>query len=249
MLVPTDWWKSFFDGLAVEFWLRMMPEAATRAEADFIEKMLAPELGARLLDVPCGGGRHSIELASRGYRMTGVDISPTFLAAARSQADERKLNVDWRAQPMHLIDFDRQFDGAFCCGNSFGYYDEEGNQAFLRAVARALQPGRRFLLDTSNIAEVLFPVLQERAWFPAGDIYFLQERSYDPARARCDTHYTFIQGTTVENKSASQRTYGCLELCRLVASAGFHDIQTVGSPEGEPFRLGSKRLILVAARD
>jgi len=55
-------------------------------------------------------------------------------------------------------------DGAFSLGNSFGYYDDTGNEAFVAAVARALKPGARFLLDTSYLVEGLLPVLQERAW-------------------------------------------------------------------------------------
>ncbi len=78
MDVPKDWWLTFFSGAAVDFWLHLTTEEQTQAEANFIQKMLQVSPPKRILDVPCGGGRHSLALAARGYGMTGVDISPGF---------------------------------------------------------------------------------------------------------------------------------------------------------------------------
>src|SRR5439155_17604195 len=96
----TDWWKDFFTGLAVEFWLRIPTTEQTRSEVDFIEKSLKLPPRGRVLDVPCGGGRHALELAARGYQVTGVDISPDFLKAARAQAAERSLPATWEQRNM-----------------------------------------------------------------------------------------------------------------------------------------------------
>src|SRR5437016_5021851 len=93
--IPSDWWRQFFSGVVVDLWLRVPTEEQTRGEADFIEKVLQLPPEGRVLDVPCGGGRHSIELAARGYRLTGVDISADFLQAARALAAERQLSVAW----------------------------------------------------------------------------------------------------------------------------------------------------------
>ena len=77
--MQPEWFETFFQGVAVEFWNRAMPPALTLMEVDFLEKALAPPPGASLLDIPCGSGRHSVELARRGYRMTGIDLSADFL--------------------------------------------------------------------------------------------------------------------------------------------------------------------------
>jgi SAM-dependent methyltransferase len=84
MSAADGWARDFFSGLFVELWLRAIPEEQTRQEADFLEAVLGLPAGASVLDLACGGGRHSLELAARGYRPTGVDISPEFLAAART---------------------------------------------------------------------------------------------------------------------------------------------------------------------
>jgi SAM-dependent methyltransferase len=246
MNTETDWWRHFFDGLAVEFWLRMTPETATQEETDFIERMLRVPTGAEVLDIPCGGGRHAVALSSRGYRVTGLDISSAFLGAARGLARERGQNVTWCQQPMHEVT--GQFDGAYCFGNSFGYYDDAGNLAVLKAIHRVLRPGARFILDTSAIAECIFPTYQERAWMPVGDILFLTERTYDPLTSQLETRYTFIRDSQIEKRTAWLRVHTAQEILSLFKTVGFEKVETYGTPTAGPFGLGSRRLLIVAAR-
>ena len=76
-----QWWEHFFEGLPVKLWLEALSQEHTESEADAIARWLNVPPGADLLDVPCGGGRLSLALAERGYRLTGVDLhassSPT----------------------------------------------------------------------------------------------------------------------------------------------------------------------------
>jgi SAM-dependent methyltransferase len=247
-MVAADWWRDFFSGLPVEFWLRVPTAEQTRGEADFIEKALGLPAGARVLDVPCGGGRHALELAARGYRLTGVDLSEDFLMAARAQAMERQLAVAWQRQPMDELAWQGEFDGAYCFGNSFGYLDDAGNARFLKAVARALKPGGRFALDTGLAAEGMFPTFQERRWLQLGDLLFFSLSRYDPVRGRIDTDYTFLRDGKGETRPASFRVYMYRELCGLLEEVGFGDCAGYSSVTQEPFRLGSPRLLLVATK-
>jgi len=247
-MVPSDWWREFFSGVFVALWLRVPTEQQTRGEADFIEKVLRLPPKARVLDVPCGGGRHSCELAARGHQLTGVDLSTDFLNAARALAAERKQVVAWEQREMTDLPCQGEFDGAFCFGNSFGYLDDAGNVAFLKAVARSLKPNARFVLDTGVTAESLLPNFQERRWMPFGDILFLSCGRYDPARARLDTEYTFIRDGKADTRSATTRVYTYRELCRLFTDVGFGECEGFGSLDGEAFRLGSPRLLLVGTK-
>jgi SAM-dependent methyltransferase len=244
----TDWWRTFFSGLPVEMWLRVPTEEQTRAEVDFIEKVLRLAPGAKVLDVPCGGGRHSLELAARGHRATGVDFSDEFLRAARAGATQRSLAVAWEQREMSDLPWREEFDGAFCFGNSFGYLDDAGHARFLAAVARALKPGARFVLDTSMTAEGLFPNFLERRWLQIGDILFLSRGQYDPARGQLETEYTFIRGGQSDTRPASVRVHTYRELTNLFEAAGFSGCEGYGSLEQGPFRLGSQRLLLVAVK-
>src|SRR5580693_9318148 len=102
--MQSNWQAEFFRGVALEFWRRAMSPEHTRAEADFLEKVLAAAPSAQLLDVPCGNGRHAVELAGRGYRLTGVDSSEEFIAEARhaSALPIRWILGDMRGLPLSV---------------------------------------------------------------------------------------------------------------------------------------------------
>src|SRR5262249_7684012 len=151
--VQSNWWEHFFEGIAVDMWLEAMPSDHNEREAEFVSGVLAVQPGSELLDVPCGAGRLSLPLARRGYRRTGLDWSAEFLGHAGSR--DRRHDAAWERRDMRALPWRTRFDGAFCAGNSFGYLDDEGNEAFLRAVAAALKPGARFVLDTPMVIENL----------------------------------------------------------------------------------------------
>src|SRR5262245_50769004 len=96
MNIEATWWEHFFEGFAVKFWLAALPPAHTTREADTIIRLLGAPPGAELLDVPCGGGRLSLPLAARGYRLTGVDVSPEFLRHARSTDGAHRVRWELR---------------------------------------------------------------------------------------------------------------------------------------------------------
>jgi SAM-dependent methyltransferase len=246
----AGWWRTFFTGTFVDFWLAVPTAEQNEKEADFLQEALQVSPPARLLDVPCGGGRHSLSLAARGYKMTGVDISPEFLESARANTGStgRPGDVSWEQREMREPPWSETFDGAFCFGNSFGYDEEEGNAAFLKAVARALKPGTRFVLDTGYVLENLLPNLQERGWYEFGEILVLSERRYDPVTSRLHVEYVLIREGKLERRNMSARLYSYRELVQLLEMAGFREIQGYSSMAWEPFKLGSNRLLMIATK-
>src|SRR5262245_29839369 len=171
--VQTNWWETFFEGVAVTMWLQALPAEHTQGEADRLARLLAAAEGAEILDVPCGAGRLALPLAERGYRLTGVDWSSEFLGHARSR--DALQRVAWEQRDMRNLPWQERFDGVFCVGNSFGYLDDEGNAALLRSVRAALKHGRRFILETPMVLENLVNWLQPRRWWKVVDVYLLVE--------------------------------------------------------------------------
>jgi SAM-dependent methyltransferase len=217
--VPSNWWENFFEGVAVDLWLRALPPEHTEREAEFLARTLAVPTGARLLDVPCGAGRLSLALARRGYELTGVDWSLEFLNHARSR--DTLQAVTWERRDMRDLPWRAQFDGAFCVGNSFGYLDDEGNVSFLRAVATTLKPGARFVLETPMVLEHLLGHLQDRVWWNVDDLYLLVANTYDHTQQRLDIEYTFVSSGRVEVRRGSHRAYTYRELVELIEAADF----------------------------
>src|SRR5207244_13543351 len=89
MPVPSNWFETFFHGVTLDLWRRAIPPEQTTVEAEFLIDHLNCDAGARVLDVPCGNGRLSFELAQRGLRITGVDISEEVIEEGRSMQSHK----------------------------------------------------------------------------------------------------------------------------------------------------------------
>lgn len=248
MEVQNDWWRTLFQGLFVDTWLVAIGEGQSRAEAEFIARALKAEPGARLLDVPCGAGRITLELAAMGFQVTGVDLSQPMLAAGRQKAAQRNLSVEWHEREMRDLDWHDYFDGATCWGGSFGYLDDAGNAEFLQTLARSLKPGARLVLDACKIAELILPRYEERSWGRMGDVIFLEENNYDHVNSRYETEYTLIRGGVTETHRGSERIYTFKELSQLLNDCDLRQTAAYGSLGCEPFKWGSPTLIIVAEK-
>lgn len=247
MTAPADWWKSFFGGLAVEFWQAVVTSETTSEDAAFLWKHLALAPGARVLDVPCGDGRLTRALATRGCAVTGVDISEDALSIARRAAADA-ATVHYRLAEMRDLPWREEFDAAFCFGNSFGFLDDAGNEAFLEAVWRVLRPGGRFVLDYGQSAESVFPRIAPRMESDVAGFHFAEETRYEPASGRIENVFTFSRGGRTETKLSSQRVYALSEIRRLFRGAHFKVEAFFGSTREDPFVLASPRLLLVAKK-
>jgi ubiquinone/menaquinone biosynthesis C-methylase UbiE len=239
--VYPNWFETFFEGLALDMWRQAMTPELTRLEADFLAHHLQLHVGAEILDVPCGNGRLAVELARRGPRMTGVDISPGFLDDARRAAP----GIEWIRGDMRDLPWTGRFDAAYCWGNSFAYFDHDECGRFLRAVARVLKPGGRFILESGAVAETLYFVLQPERALRVGDIDFLSRTSYDALAGRMDITYTFIRGDQREEKPIHQWVHSAAEIVRMLRAAGFELSAAFGNVDGSPFALRSQRLIII----
>ena len=202
-----------------------------------------------MLDVPCGAGRLALELAAWGYDVTGIDQSARLIEAARQEAEQRDLQVDFRHGDMRDLPEDGQYDGLVCLWNSFGYFDDAGNLDFLRAVFRSLKPRGRLALDTPLMETLLHGIVDEpRVWTEVGDLLALEERGFDHETGRLDSAWTFIRDGVREVRDMSIRLYTYRELVAMLEEAGFGEHEAYGSLEFEPFELGAPWLYLVTTK-
>lgn len=219
------------------------PEQTTR-EANFLKEHLQLQPGMSVLDVPCGNGRHAIQLARHGIRMTGVDISAGFIEEARGSAPE----IEWVQGDMRRLPWRERFDSAYCWGNSFGYFDYDNCQRFLEAVAWVLKPGGRFILESGAVSESILPALQPERKLRIGDLDFFSRNTYDAVDSRMDITYTFTRGPEREVKPIHQWVHSAAEIRRMLRRNGLELLTVFGDLEGAPYALGSPRFIGVARR-
>jgi SAM-dependent methyltransferase len=181
--------------------------------------------------------------------MTGLDFSADALEAARQSAAENDLSIDWIEGDMRHLPWRAEFDAAFCAGNSFGYFDDAGNQSLLNGVGRAIRPGGRFLLESGWIAEALLADVHERLDLKVpGGLRFRAENRYDPAQGAVESRFTVSRGGKTLTRPGRHRVYTYRQLVGMLESAGFGDFEAFGSASGEPFALGSRRMLLTATR-
>jgi SAM-dependent methyltransferase len=242
LVAEPRWYRSAFGPLAAGFWTSLVPAARVEQEAAFLSSALGAAAGASLLDVPCGAGRHARLLGRRGYRVTGIDLSPHMLAAASAEGDVP--GVVLRAGDMAALDLTAAFDGAYCWGNSFGYLPHEENAAFLGRVAAALRPGARFALEVGAVAEVILASFNPRTEVEAGGVRFTAERRYSVEEGALHIRYRISRGAEVEEFVARQSVYRAGEILQMAAAAGFETASVNGGIAGEPASLG-KPLVAV----
>ena len=217
----SEWWQSFFDDYFLLYSFPRIKRSRTLRDVRFIEKALSPKKGARILDVCCGIGRHAIELAAKGYRVTGVDISARYLEVAAARATRRKVKLALQRGDMRNLKYRGEFDAAILMWTSFGYFENErDNMKSLRAIHRALRSGGRFLIDLIN-RDWLILNFQPYGWVEAGEDFVLERRHYDPALSRMHSEWVCVSDGKVERKHTNLRVYSLHELLEMLERAGF----------------------------
>jgi len=250
MTVPSNWFEDFFHGITLDLWRKAIPPDQTKAEADFLIKVLNCAAGAHVLDVPCGNGRLSFELAKRGLRVTGVDISEEFVNEAR--ALKRSLDpsahadgTDFILGDMRNIEGESIYDGAYCFGNSFAFMEHADMEKFLRGVAQALKPGARFIVETAMAAESVLPDFEEQTSHQIGDISVTIKERYRAEESCIDSEYIFERDGKSETRESMEWIYTVAEIRRMLEHAGFAVLEIYGSLKLKPYKLGTRELFVV----
>lgn len=226
----------------VHFYEASQPPELSDRQAELIAQLLDLRAGSRVLDVPCGYGRITERLAVFGCDVVGVDSSAYFLERARRQAPD----LDYREGDMRELDFDAEFDAVVNWFTSFGYFDDETDQAILRSWRRALKPGGKLLIDHQN-RDLMLPFLGAgRAYVEeVGDDFLIDRSVYDVTAGRTRTERVIIRSGQVRRASFSVRTFTFTELRAWLLEAGFASVSAFG-PGGEPFGRESRRMVVVA---
>lgn len=246
--VDPRWYDGFFEGAWLDY---VQPEHdVTLRQVDFLVEELALAPGNSVLDVACGRGRHSIELARRGFRVTGVDLSPRSLELARAAADKAGTVVELRRLDMRDLDYDGVFDVVINLFAAFGYFQEEvEDERVVQRIAAALRPGGAFLIETINPVAIS-RVFRERDWheFDDGSL-LLERRSYDHLSGRIRGTWTFMgpDGSRSVNEH-SVRAYAPSELVTLLRRAGLAVERAWGSFDRTELGDGTRTILLARKR-
>jgi SAM-dependent methyltransferase len=244
--MSTEPWEAFFDSHYVLTYVPLQPDNRSRTEGLAAARLAGLPPGSRVLDVPCGYGRHAVPLACEGYHVVGLDHSLSQLDEARRRrgaATEPSLvRADYRQIPFAT----GVFDGAVTLHSSLGYTGEDADRSVLREIRRVLRAGGRLVIET-NHRDRLPARSPAREWHPLGDgAVLLVEHRIDRVTGMVEMVHTYMPiGGSPETRTIRWRAYTATELVRLLADAGFGEIGCYGSLDGGPFGADT-RLVLVA---
>ena len=255
--LPQDWWHGLFnavylqtDGDVVE------NDANTRHEVDVLVHSLGLEPNDRILDLCCGQGRHTLELARRGFKhLNGLDRSRYLIRLARRRAKTDGFDIRFReGDARKIAPSSGPFDCIIMMGNSFGYFDrEEDDLAVLSAVKRVLRSRGKFAIDLTD-GDWMRQHFEPRSWEWIDQNHFVcRERSLASDGDRLISREVVVHAEkgVIADQFYAERLYSRARIQDLLDRAGFADVRIheeveAQSTRGEDLGMMARRNFLTA---
>jgi SAM-dependent methyltransferase len=199
----------------------------------------------QILDLCCGIGRHSLELARQGFKVVGVDRTAFFINQAKQETEGKNLKVEFIVSDMREYCNPDRFNIIINMFGSFGYFEnEDDSRTVVKNMYASLCPGGRFLIETMG-KEILAREFQARDWFEDGDSLVLFERKPIKDWSRISNRWIVIKDNQKFEHSFSLRSYSAVELSSLLYECGFSKVQVHGDFEGSDYDNKAKRLVVM----
>ena len=245
----AEWWRDYFDESFFQLHEPLFNEADSRREAAAILDLLALPTSARVLDVPCGWGRHTTLLADAVDAAFGADISLPLLERAAAASRSADQPVRYAAADLRELPFrDQSFDAVLNVFTSLGLFlDDDEDVRALREAARVLRPGGALLLESMHRDDVIGGYAERDRWKLPDGTKVQMRRRFDPVSGISyeKMRWRMTDGSGGEKRHAL-RLRTATEIDGLLARAGFTGREYFGSWEGAPFRHDSLHVIIVA---
>jgi SAM-dependent methyltransferase len=218
-------------------------------EVEGVIELTGVEPNSHFLDLCCGPGRHALVLAGRGFRVTGVDRTASYIEAARANLSAAVGQAEFLVADARTYRDPGAFDAAICLYTSFGYFEtKDEDLRLLQNVCDSLKRDGSFVLDM-NGKEVLQRVFSETSTEDLDDGATLtEERTIGPEWAWIENRWIVRSDTAEKETTFRVRMYSGPELAQALRSAGFWDVELYGDWTGSPYDDQARRLIAVARK-
>ncbi len=240
--VHPEWWRQIFNAIYLKTDGDVVDDQqVTAKEVDAFCDILKLQPNQRVLDVCCGQGPDSLELARRGItNVEGLDRSHYLIQKARAQAKKEGLNVKFKEGDARKLPYGTDsFDVVMILGNSFGYFETiEDDMRVLKEVLRVLKPWGKLLIDVAD-GEYLRRKFQARSWEWIDKNYFVcRERSLSLDKQRLISRevVTHVEKGVIADQFYAERLYTQKSIADLLAHAGFSDVMVHGQINGDSTR-------------
>lgn len=253
-----DWWKKSFDRIyLITDGDVVMNDQLTRFEVDLITSVIDLEKDDVILDLCCGNGRHSIELARRGYkRVHALDYSSELLEIARRTAYQMRTKVEFKRGDARYLPYeDDTFDAVIIMGNSFGYFSSESDDVkVLQEVRRVLRPYGKILIDVADRRSLIENFESVGVESHDGGIAVIRLRELSRDRSWVYAREIVLEGwkKVLADRVYGMRLYSYDELKSLLEKVGFTNVSlrtriTYDPKDLDPGIMKSRMLITALA--
>ncbi|MHC1746304.1 MAG: class I SAM-dependent methyltransferase [Negativicutes bacterium] len=231
----------------VSDWKAYSP-VGTEQEVRFICDVLNLKPNSQILDLYCGYGRHAIELAKRGYQVTGFDVNKDFLDIAKQKAIEAGVHVDFRQSDMRDMQYDQRFDAIINMFVAFGYFSDTENSEVIKKIARALKMGGCFLIDLLNRDWMIRNNLNRYWRHPSGE-YVLAYKIELQQGIAIMRRELLNQLTGAKTRAEFVlRAYSLTEMNNILEENGFSIVHSYGGFDGCEYTKDTPRMIILAKK-
>jgi 2-polyprenyl-3-methyl-5-hydroxy-6-metoxy-1,4-benzoquinol methylase len=247
-----QWYEELFENYA-ETYDKESYTQGTRGEVDFIEKEINFDKSKKILDTGCGTGRHSIELAKRGYPVTGIDLSESQLKKAVEKAKNEKVNVNFIRADARDLNFKNEFDLVLMiCEGAFPLMEtDEMNFKILKNAEKALKQSGKLILTTLN---ALFPLFHSVKEFLITHGFDSKGHTFDLMTFRDQSTVEIADDSGVRKKlKCSERYYTPPEINWYLKSLHFNSVDIYGCKIGtfsrhDPLRTDDYEMLVIAEK-
>jgi len=241
--------NSYFDGYYKNIWRQIFPEKITQAEIDFIIEEGGLQKESLVLDIMSGYGRHAIELARKGIKVTAVDNLKDYTNEIKKAATLENLDIESICADVMEMKINRQYDAAICMGNSLQFFDEENIVQLLSNIAIHLKSGGKFFINTWSIAEIVMKQFKEKSWSRFNDLLLLVDSKFLLRPARVETTSIIITDNGErEEKQAVDYIFSIAEFEAMMNKTGFQLKEVYSIPGKKQFAPGDPRAYFVAVK-
>jgi cyclopropane fatty-acyl-phospholipid synthase-like methyltransferase len=246
--IPDNWYETFFQGINCEMWAKAGTTEWTNAEVAFILDVLNLTADSKILDIPCGTGRHSVMLSRQGFQMTSVDISDEYISNLNKLVSAEHLPINVIKGNILAIQLNDMYDGAFCFGNSFGYFKYEDMKIFVQKVAAVLKPGAKWIINSGLLAESFLAKFIKEKTFELPGLTMQVNNDYDEWNSCLLTTLTYTKNNKREMHQFKHHVYTVAEVIRLLNSYNLKTVALYNSTDKTIFHLGDPQIYLVAEK-